>query len=794
MGGHGGDETLRAGATDEHAAPERFAIGSIAAGRYRIVRYIAAGGMGEVYAAHDLVLDTPVALKTLRPELEGSADAIARLRREIALARTVTDAHICRLHDVGEHEGRVFLTMELLDGGTLAELVRGNGLPIAEVERIAAQLVAGLGALHRASIIHRDFKTANVIVVGDRAVITDFGLARSLDAKDARLTIESGLLGTPAYMAPEQVEARPATKASDIYSLGVVLFELLTGKLPFDEDTAMATATARLTNDPPRPSSLRSGIPARWDAIVLRCLAREPAQRFATVDDILGHRPVSRRWLLGAGAGAAAAAALGVWRMAARDGTTAAAVTRSPNEVIAVLPVLGKGSWLTDAWRSAITFDLHDALATVGVPLLALLGHQMDLLAVGAAARAAQEQDPIAAARAFTNVATIVALELDRADVVTIRAAASGALEWNATFSRPANEIGLLVHEVATAIAVRLGYGLPHLPSDARALDAELYERYGSARASLYRPRTDFELIALREGKAEPPARAIKTLARETPQLARAHVVAADVFAMAAEQSEDLPATQQQLDKAAELLNQAVAIDPANAFAHAVLGHAAMLRWDWRRADEETRLASTLAPTHERVAYHRGNYLMLVGRFDEAIVAAERDYERNPHPRLGRGILAWHYYYARRYDKVIGVLEPVIRNFDPTNALDRIIVSLLPPAYGEMARFDDAVRVANELRPNLTPYDLAAFVSTYKLAGRNADAAALATSIREDVDLGAKAMIADALGDTDETLRIVEQMVASHNIYAMFLRIERFSPTVRAHPRFQALLKTVGFP
>src|SRR5687768_16876098 len=325
MGTTAGDVTLRpAGAV---ASTERFAIGSTIADRYRIDRFIAAGGMGEVYAARDLVLDGTVALKTLRPELEGSTEAIERLRREIALARNVSNPHICRLHDVGQHDGRVFLSMELLEGRTLAELVGDKPLAIDDVERIAAQLIAGLGALHRASIIHRDFKTSNVIVVGDgaRAVITDFGLARSMAAGDSRLTLESGLLGTPAYMAPEQVEARAATQASDIYSLGVVLFELLTGKLPFDEDTAMATATARLQKEPPKPSSLRADVPARWDAIVLRCLEREPSARFGSVDEILRHRPMSRRWFLGAGGAAIAAGALGVWRFALAGDEPAAA-------------------------------------------------------------------------------------------------------------------------------------------------------------------------------------------------------------------------------------------------------------------------------------------------------------------------------------------------------------------------------------------------------------------------------------------------------------------------------------
>src|ERR1043165_3668787 len=196
----------------------RLTLGVRAAGRYRILRFLGAGAMGEVYAAEDLIVGTTVALKTLRPELASSSHAIERFRREIAVARKVTDRHVCRTHDVGEHNGRVFLTMELLEGETLAERVRARGpLPMAEVEAIALQLTPGLAALHDAAVVHRDFKSANVILVQkdgvERAVITDFGLARSSDDRDAKLTTESGLLGTPAYMAPEQVEGREATPA-----------------------------------------------------------------------------------------------------------------------------------------------------------------------------------------------------------------------------------------------------------------------------------------------------------------------------------------------------------------------------------------------------------------------------------------------------------------------------------------------------------------------------------------------------------------------------------------------------
>ena len=280
------DDTVEAGATSSVYAPD-----TRIAARYRIVRFIAAGGMGEVYEAEDLVLGTQVALKTLRAELSDSDRAIERLRRETVLARKITHPNVCRMFDVGEHEGRVFLTMELLAGDTLASRIP---IPLAELPRLAGQLVAALAAAHAAGIVHRDLKPGNVILVGDRAVVTDFGLARSAGTDaEVSLTGDTALLGTPAYMAPEQVEGRDATPASDLYALGVVLYEAATGARPFDEETAMATATARLHKDPTRPRAHRRELDPRWEAIILRCLARDPAARPASAAQVLAP---PRRW------------------------------------------------------------------------------------------------------------------------------------------------------------------------------------------------------------------------------------------------------------------------------------------------------------------------------------------------------------------------------------------------------------------------------------------------------------------------------------------------------------------
>jgi tRNA A-37 threonylcarbamoyl transferase component Bud32/tetratricopeptide (TPR) repeat protein len=776
------------------AAPEteRVAIGSVAAGRYRIERFIASGGMGEVYAARDLVLDVTVALKTLKPELEKSADAIARLRREITLARAVTNAHVCRVFDVGEHAGRVFLTMELLDGPTLADRIKQGRLPLTEVERIAGQLVAGLGALHRESIVHRDFKTANVILVGERAVITDFGLALSTTGNDAKLTAtdDASLIGTPAYMAPEQVEARPATASSDIYALGVVLFELLTGTLPFIEDNPLATATARLKREPPVPSSLRGDVPARWDAIVATCMARDPANRFATVDDVLTHRR-SRRWFLAAGAAAVGGALLGGMKLGGLLDEDAAPRVGG---VVALVPATGDGAWQLDPWRTAITVDLRDALSTAGVPLLFMQQGGLGPALEGPGSRLLDTADPTAAALKIEGVTTAVTIALKRtATHAEIAMAIAGSVRQRPRrFQRPVDEVALLVDDVALAISRALGYGAIRRARDARAINATLYERYGAALSWAFRPRGEEDWTAIAEGRHEPARAPLVRLTATSPALARAAAAAAEIEQIDGEQHEEPSQVFEHLDLSDELTARALAIDPDQPLAHAVRGSVAMNRYDWKLADQLTARAMTLAPTHERVAYHRGMVLFLSGRFDDAIAHAEETHARSPKPRLGRAMLTWQYYYARRYDDVIRIAEPVWSSFDRTHYAEAVWASFLALTYAEMARYDDALRIAEELRPVVDPYTLGGLVPVYVLAGRVEQARTIRERIKDQVALGVQVIMADALGETEVALDLLERVVASHNIHALFIKVERFSTRLRSEPRFQRLLATVG--
>jgi len=303
-----------------------FRAGELILGRFRIVRVLGRGGMGEVYEALDQELG-PVALKTIRRDLLGDRGVLRRFKQEVQLARQVTSPYICRIHELfmlpdgGKHSVAAFLTMELLDGTTLAKRIEQGPLPWTEAEPIAIELCQGLEALHSVGLVHRDFKPANAMLAKrgnlTQAVVMDLGLAlrpeESLQGQP-KLTLTGGIVGTPGYMAPEQFEGSKVSAATDIYALGLVLYEMTTGKRPFEASTPLAAAVKR-AKLPPRVSSLQPGLPRLLDGVIEKCLQFEPGDRFASTEEVAkalraGTAESATRRLLSMGTGQ------WLWRMA----------------------------------------------------------------------------------------------------------------------------------------------------------------------------------------------------------------------------------------------------------------------------------------------------------------------------------------------------------------------------------------------------------------------------------------------------------------------------------------------
>ena len=290
----------------DHSERGVFDVGQIVASRYRIVRYLSRGGMGEVYEAHDTELSENVALKTLLGEIATDERMIGRFKQEIQLSRKIGHPNVCRVFDLARHPADggggnpvYFLTMELLAGETLAcRLEREGRMSTAEAMPLLDEMGQALDAAHRAGIIHRDFKTSNVMLIQEspgagpspvrRAVVTDFGLARSYSSKmQTTATVTGPLMGTVDYMAPELFTGSPATFASDIYALGTVAYKMISGELPFASDSPIAAAVRR-SKQPPRP--LRELVPdldPNWDRAILRALDPIPERRFSAAEEFV---------------------------------------------------------------------------------------------------------------------------------------------------------------------------------------------------------------------------------------------------------------------------------------------------------------------------------------------------------------------------------------------------------------------------------------------------------------------------------------------------------------------------
>lgn len=340
-------QVLFEGATSSRTLGE----GQLLAARYRIEAFIDRGGMGEVYRARDTLLDEEVALKTLALPLLDDERAFGRFKAEVQTARRVVHANVCRVlesglfHQAEDARGQggervPFLTMEFLRGETLARrLAQGGPLSDGALRDLLPQIVAGLRAIHAAGIVHRDLKSHNIFLVSSDAMaaqvkLMDFGLARPVNVASPRsFSSATALAGTPDYMAPEQLEGHMATPASDVYALGVVLFEMATGRLPFPGPTPLSAASKKLTQEAPRARVARVDLDPGWDELIAACLSRNPDDRPALADVVAPGELAARRgprpgraylWAVAALLGAASAVSA-AWLAGSDAGTPPAA-------------------------------------------------------------------------------------------------------------------------------------------------------------------------------------------------------------------------------------------------------------------------------------------------------------------------------------------------------------------------------------------------------------------------------------------------------------------------------------
>jgi serine/threonine-protein kinase len=444
----------------------------VLAGRYEILGLIGAGGMGNVYRARDQELGDTLALKMLRPEIVAAPGALERFRREVRLARKVTHPNVARVFDIGDDHGTKFLTMELVEGESLGALLeRETRLSVPRAVAIARAVCAGLAAAHEADVIHRDLKPDNVLLGKDsRVVITDFGLARAASVDEglpAAMSTGRSVVqfsGTPAYIAPEQLDQSDVVDArADIFALGAVLFEMLTGQWPWQGNSPFALAAARLLMPTPDPRDLRPNLPAALAEAVLRAMARRPEDRFASAAEL-----------------AAALDAVQGARASELPPRPALSLSLRRKD-IAVLPFRNVGDPEHDYLALGLTEELIDRLA---------MAEGLNVRSRGAVSRFARVERESREVGRELGVQVIVegtVLKVEGALRVGVRlvSVADGVQLWAKRFERPESQILAINESAAAAIAEALAAPLAS-PSHPTAVPAEAVDLYLRARATYY--------------------------------------------------------------------------------------------------------------------------------------------------------------------------------------------------------------------------------------------------------------------------------------------------------------------
>jgi eukaryotic-like serine/threonine-protein kinase len=783
---------------------------------YRILEQLGAGGMGVVYKAHDSRLDRALALKLLPENMAHQPQALERFRREARAASALNHPGICTIYDIGEENGRAFIAMEFIDGETLRNHIHGKALPGEEVLKFGIEIAEALQAAHAEGIIHRDIKPANIFITKrGNAKVLDFGLAKLVPKGIANGDWDSGrepaestsvvgiISGTPSYMSPEQVRGDELDVRTDIFSLGLVMYEMATGRQAFGGGTGGAIIEAVLTRPPVSVRSINPGIPASLEAIIDKALYKDRDQRYQSAADILrdlellkreidsGHtaREESTQPVLTSTTGPSSSAAQpGPGTSTQQTGTIRRPRVSKVIGSLAVLPFENvsrdpENEYLSDG----IAGSLINNLATV--PKLRVIAQSTVFRYKG------REMDPQAVGRELNVRAVLTGRVMQSGGALRIGTelvdVATGSQLWGAQFDRKLGDIFVIQDEISNEISGKLRLQLTH--SEKKRLirrhteDAEAYRLYLQGRHHWNRWTEEgfYKAIGYFQQAVE-----------RDPSYALAYTGVAESYVLLGWNSYLPPKDAFPRGKAAAMI--ALRFAPDLGEAHTPLAASLWLHdWQWAEAQTEFQHSLELNPTYPTANHWYAEYTMTMGRQVESIAKMKNSQELDPLSLIINVAIGWASYMARRYDEAIEQLLRTVE-LDPHYPVTYWILGLL---YRITGRYDLAI-TAGEKGVNLSggsPLMRAALAHTFGKAGRAADA----RHVLDDLTELAKhkyvaphffAGIHIGLGDNDRAMEYLEKSWDERCHWLIYLHIDPSMDDLRTDPRFDDLLKRVGLP